>query len=215
MAIFTTMAVLGGGEQDPPKWFIGNEKDWVKMDDDEDEDDFEALPAPGETSQGTGTDVHEIDEEEITRGTRKMTNHSSSATWLSNSALSERTGVPPVGKTERPSVNRTRRDPFNRPQNASFPNRDGANPWRHGGIVCIERRDLPVQLRFPTTIRFGFRKLFTDLIMERGRIPRPCSMSSGTTRVMANQETPAPSQARMVRVSFARSTAPTREEGGR
>ena len=65
MAIFTTMAVLGGGEQDPPKWFIGNEGDWVKMDGEDDEEDFDALPAPGETSQGTGTDVHEVDDEEV------------------------------------------------------------------------------------------------------------------------------------------------------
>ena len=64
MAIFTTMAVLGGGEQDPPKWFIGNEEDWVKMDDDDDEEDFDALPAPGETTQGMGVDVHETDSEE-------------------------------------------------------------------------------------------------------------------------------------------------------
>ncbi len=58
MAIFTTMAVLGGGEQDPPKWFIGNEDDWEKMDSDE---EFEALPAPGDTTEGTGTDVHEME----------------------------------------------------------------------------------------------------------------------------------------------------------
>ena len=62
MAIFTTMAVLGGGEQDPPKWFIGNEDDWKKMDSD---DQFEALPAPGDTTEGTGTDVHEMEEDVI------------------------------------------------------------------------------------------------------------------------------------------------------
>jgi hypothetical protein len=62
MAIFTTMAVLGGGEQDPPKWFIGNEDDWKKMDSD---DEFEALPAPGDTTEGTGTDVHEMEEDVI------------------------------------------------------------------------------------------------------------------------------------------------------
>ena len=62
MAIFTTMAVLGGGEQDPPKWFIGNEDDWEKMDSD---DEIEALPAPGDTTEGTGTDVHEMEEDVI------------------------------------------------------------------------------------------------------------------------------------------------------
>ena len=61
MAIFTTMAVLGGGEQDPPKWFIGNEADWEKMGE---EEEVDALPAPGETTDGMGTDVHEIEEEE-------------------------------------------------------------------------------------------------------------------------------------------------------
>ena len=60
MAIFTTMAVLGGGEQDPPKWFIGSEEEWVKLD--EDEGDAVGLPAPGQTTEGTGTDVHDIDE---------------------------------------------------------------------------------------------------------------------------------------------------------
>ena len=58
MAVFTTMASLGGGEQDPPKWFIGNEADWEKLDSD---DDIEALPAPGETTEGKGTEVHEIE----------------------------------------------------------------------------------------------------------------------------------------------------------
>ena len=60
MAIFTTMAVLGGGEQDPPKWFIGSEEEWIKLD--EDEEDAVGLPAPGQTTEGTGTDVHEVDE---------------------------------------------------------------------------------------------------------------------------------------------------------
>jgi hypothetical protein len=59
MAIFTTMAVLGGGEQDPPRWFIGTEDEWVKLD--EDEDEAVGLPAPGQTTEGTGTDVHEED----------------------------------------------------------------------------------------------------------------------------------------------------------
>ena len=62
MAIFTTMAVLGGGEQDPPKWFIGNESDWEKLDNDDDE--IEALPAPGDTTEGTGTELHELQDEE-------------------------------------------------------------------------------------------------------------------------------------------------------
>ena len=57
MAIFTTMAVLGGGEQDPPKWFIGNEVQWEKLGGDGDEP--VGLPAPGETTEGVGTDVHE------------------------------------------------------------------------------------------------------------------------------------------------------------
>ena len=62
MAIFTTMAVLGGGEQHPPKWFIGNEGDWEKLDNDDDE--IEALPAPGDTTEGTGTELHELQDEE-------------------------------------------------------------------------------------------------------------------------------------------------------
>ncbi len=62
MAIFTTMAVLGGGEQHPPKWFIGNESDWEKLDNDDDE--IEALPAPGDTTEGTGTELHELQDEE-------------------------------------------------------------------------------------------------------------------------------------------------------
>ena len=60
MAIFTTMAVLGGGEQDPPKWFIGSEDEWVNLDGDE--EDAVGLPAPGQTTEGTGTDVHEVEE---------------------------------------------------------------------------------------------------------------------------------------------------------
>ena len=61
MAIFTTMAVLGGGEHDPPKWFIGNEAEWEKLQSDDDE--FEALPAPGDTTEGIGTDVHEVEDD--------------------------------------------------------------------------------------------------------------------------------------------------------
>jgi len=60
LAIFTTMAVLGGGEQDPPRWFIGNEDDWVNLNPEEDE--AVGLPAPGETTEGIGSDVHEIDD---------------------------------------------------------------------------------------------------------------------------------------------------------
>ena len=60
MAIFTTMAVLGGGEHDPPKWFIGNEAEWEKLQSD---DEFEALPAPGDTTEGIGTDVHEVEDD--------------------------------------------------------------------------------------------------------------------------------------------------------
>ena len=63
MAIFTTMAVLGGGEQDPPDWFVGQEHKWEKIDDG-DEGENAALPAPGETTEGTGTDVHEETVEE-------------------------------------------------------------------------------------------------------------------------------------------------------
>ena len=59
MAIFTTMAVLGGGEQDPPRWFIGIESEWVPLN----QEQTVGLPAPGETSEGTGTDVHEETEE--------------------------------------------------------------------------------------------------------------------------------------------------------
>ena len=57
MAIFTTMAVLGGGEQDPPEWLVGQEGQWEKIGDDD--GDAAALPAPGDTTEGTGTDVHE------------------------------------------------------------------------------------------------------------------------------------------------------------
>ncbi len=57
MAIFTTMAVLGGGEQDPPGWLVGQEGQWEKIGDDN--GDAVALPAPGDTTEGTGTDVHE------------------------------------------------------------------------------------------------------------------------------------------------------------
>ncbi|MEE2747818.1 MAG: hypothetical protein VX473_05060 [Candidatus Thermoplasmatota archaeon] len=59
MAIFTTMAVLGGGEQDPPRWLIGTESEWVNLN--EDEEGAGALPAPGETTEGTGTDIHQED----------------------------------------------------------------------------------------------------------------------------------------------------------
>ncbi|MDE0708763.1 MAG: hypothetical protein OSB33_07435, partial [Candidatus Poseidoniales archaeon] len=59
MAIFTTMAVLGGGEQDPPRWFIGIEAEWETLDNG---DDVVGLPAPGQTTEGTGIDVHEEDE---------------------------------------------------------------------------------------------------------------------------------------------------------
>ena len=65
MAIFTTMAVLGGGEQDPPRWFIGTESEWVSLN----QEETVGLPAPGETTEGTGNDVHEEDEvEEETEG---------------------------------------------------------------------------------------------------------------------------------------------------
>ena len=59
MAIFTTMAVIGGGEQDPPRWFIGIEDEWETL---ESGEDAVGLPAPGQTTEGTGTDVHEEDE---------------------------------------------------------------------------------------------------------------------------------------------------------
>ena len=48
------MAVLGGGEQDPPRWFVGIEDEWKSLD-----EEPVALPAPGQTTDGTGTDVHE------------------------------------------------------------------------------------------------------------------------------------------------------------
>ena len=60
MAIFTTMAVLGGGEQDPPRWFIGTENEWFPLN----QDEAVGLPAPGQTTEGTGTDVHEETEDE-------------------------------------------------------------------------------------------------------------------------------------------------------
>ena len=64
IAIFTTMAVLGGGEQDPPRWFIGTEDEWKALGE---EEEAVGLPAPGETTEGTGTDVHEedVDPEEV------------------------------------------------------------------------------------------------------------------------------------------------------
>ncbi len=61
MAIFTTMAVLGGGEQDPPRWFIGIEGEWVSLN----QEETVGLPAPGQTTEGTGVDVHEETEEEV------------------------------------------------------------------------------------------------------------------------------------------------------
>jgi hypothetical protein len=59
IAIFTTMAVLGGGEQDPPRWFIGTESEWISLG--EEEEEAVGLPAPGQTTEGTGVDVHEED----------------------------------------------------------------------------------------------------------------------------------------------------------
>jgi len=56
MAIFTTMAAMGGGEQDPPRWLIGIESEWESLENDE---DVIGLPAPGQTAEGTGTNVHE------------------------------------------------------------------------------------------------------------------------------------------------------------
>ena len=64
MAIFTTMAVLGGGEQDPPQWLIGNEGNWEGG---EEEEENAALPAPGEgIGEAHGEDVHLTDEESLT-----------------------------------------------------------------------------------------------------------------------------------------------------
>ena len=34
---------------------------------DTDDDDIEALPAPGDTTEGTGTDVHEVEVEDATK----------------------------------------------------------------------------------------------------------------------------------------------------
>jgi hypothetical protein len=67
MAIFTTMAVLGGGDQDPPKWLIGTHAEWEGDEPDEEEEegeDIPELPAPGETTEGSGEDVH-LSEEEL------------------------------------------------------------------------------------------------------------------------------------------------------
>ncbi|MDP6899887.1 MAG: hypothetical protein QGF94_03520 [Candidatus Thalassarchaeaceae archaeon] len=61
MAIFTTMAVLGGGDQDPPQWLIGTHAKWEG---DDEEEETVALPAPGEgIGEATGVDVHLTDEE--------------------------------------------------------------------------------------------------------------------------------------------------------
>ena len=43
-----------GGEQDPPRWFVGIEDEWQSL-----VEEPAALPAPGDTTDGTGTDVHE------------------------------------------------------------------------------------------------------------------------------------------------------------
>lgn len=53
MAIFTTMAVLGGGEQDPPRWLIGTHAEW-EGEEASPEIDATALPAPGETTEAEG-----------------------------------------------------------------------------------------------------------------------------------------------------------------
>ena len=64
MAIFTTMAVLGGGEQDPPQWLIGSNDNWEGG---EQEEENAALPAPGEgIGEAKGEDVHLTDEESST-----------------------------------------------------------------------------------------------------------------------------------------------------
>ena len=61
MAIFTTMAVLGGGDQDPPQWLIGTHAKWEG---DAEEEETVALPAPGEgIGVATGENVHLTDEE--------------------------------------------------------------------------------------------------------------------------------------------------------
>ena len=55
MAIFTTMAVLGGGDQDPPRWLIGTHAEWEGSEvEDEEEDELPGLPAPGETTEAEG-----------------------------------------------------------------------------------------------------------------------------------------------------------------
>ena len=62
MAIFTTMAVLGGGDQDPPQWLIGTHAKWEGGEDEEEE--TAALPAPGEgIGEAEGVDVHLSDDE--------------------------------------------------------------------------------------------------------------------------------------------------------
>jgi hypothetical protein len=53
MAIFTTMAVLGGGDQDPPRWLIGTHAEWEDSEVEE-EDELPGLPAPGETTEAEG-----------------------------------------------------------------------------------------------------------------------------------------------------------------
>jgi len=63
MAIFTTMAVLGGGEQDIPRWMIGTNANWTGGEDEE--ESVGALPAPGEgVGEAKGSDAH-LTEDEI------------------------------------------------------------------------------------------------------------------------------------------------------
>ena len=65
-AIFITMAVMGGGEQEVPRWLLGTAGEWRSREEAEGPapEDASALPAPGEASEaGAGTDVHLTEEE--------------------------------------------------------------------------------------------------------------------------------------------------------
>jgi len=68
LAIFTTIAVLGGGEKEVPKWMLKSDAMWTDLSDSPKED-TPALFAPGEgIGEAEGEDIHLTDEEAETSG---------------------------------------------------------------------------------------------------------------------------------------------------
>jgi hypothetical protein len=64
LAIFTTIAVLGGGDKEVPKWMLKSDANWIDLDEKTSDEDTHALFAPGEgIGEAEGTDVHLTDEE--------------------------------------------------------------------------------------------------------------------------------------------------------